>query len=82
MQTTSLVTTKGQVTIPKFYRESLGIEVGTIVEFLLPTEINTNQIILKPLKPFSSFRNAFKGPRYTKRIAREVFTKALLKKGI
>jgi len=90
MQTTSLVTTKGQVTIPKYYRDSLGIEVGTTVEFLFSPEQNFNQVILKPIKPFSSFSNTFKSKPYfaknklvySKRLARKLFTKALLEKEI
>ena len=35
---TSLVTTKGQVTIPKELRERFGIEPGSLVDFIAGTD--------------------------------------------
>ena len=40
------LTSKGQVTIPKFVRDSIGLHVGDKIEFIL-TE--NNEVILKPV---------------------------------
>jgi AbrB family looped-hinge helix DNA binding protein len=63
MQQTTL-TSKGQVTIPKFVRDVLALHAGDKIEFVL---IEGNQVILKPVtkKVDEVFGRLYKADRST-----------------
>jgi antitoxin PrlF len=52
----STVTSKGQVTIPKRFRQTLGIKSSDMVDF----EIDGQKLILMPVKTLMDFRGAVK----------------------
>ena len=52
----STVTSKGQVTIPKQFRQTLGIKSSDLVDF----EIDGQKLILSPVKTLMDFRGAVK----------------------
>lgn len=59
MMQTSIMTQKGQVTIPYFIRQKLAIKPGTRISFLLDKET----IKLSPMLSFFEFRGSIKSKK-------------------
>jgi AbrB family looped-hinge helix DNA binding protein len=60
MQFTSLVTQKGQATIPAPIRRKLGIKPNTKIVFELK---NSNEATLKPVTDFFSYKGSIKSEK-------------------
>ncbi len=57
MQTESIVSSKGQVTLPAAMRAKLGIKPGSHIQF----ELRENELVIKPELPMSAYRGLLKG---------------------
>ncbi len=57
MQTESIVSSKGQVTLPAAMRAKLGIKPGSHIQF----ELRGNELVITPELPMSAYRGMLKG---------------------
>ena len=57
MSSNSIVSSKGQVTLPVAMRNQLGIEPGSHIQF----EVRGKQIVITPLLPMSAYYGMLKG---------------------
>lgn len=56
MRTESIVSSKGQVTLPAAMRAELGIQAGSRIGF----EVRGNELVIKPELPMSSYYGLLK----------------------
>ena len=71
------VTTKGQVTIPSYFREKLKLRSGSLIAF--KSAPDTETLILRPIPDFADLRGIFKTKkRFSKRLARAAYIKDLI----
>lgn len=56
MRTESIVSSKGQVTLPAAMRAELGIQAGSRIGF----EVRGNELVIKPELPMSSYYGMLK----------------------
>ena len=66
----ALITSKGQITIPKAVRDSLGLNPGDRVAFEMH---GASEVVLKPLtKSIDEVFGKFSNPRITKKSVKEM----------
>jgi len=74
MNQITTITTKGQVTIPVYFRELLKIKSGQKIEFAANKK--ANELMLKPVKDFSSYKGFIKSSKkFSKKAARKAYIK-------
>ena len=72
------ITTKGQVTIPNYFRQQLQLQTGDKVAFQ-ENPYSPNELILKPISNFASLQGALKtSKKYHRTAARRAFIKDVL----
>ncbi len=72
------VTTKGQVTIPNYFRQQLQLQTGDKVVFQ-ENPYRSSELILKPVSSFASLLGALKtSKKYNRTAARRAFIKDVL----
>jgi len=77
MNLMTTVTTKGQVTIPSYFRNKLKLSSGSKVVF--DREPNSKNLILRPVVDFADLRGVFKTKKhFNKKLARAVYVKDLI----
>lgn len=78
MSYVTTLTTKGQVTIPNYFRQQLQLQVGHKIMFQKNPDRNS-ELILKPVADFASLRGALKtSKKYNRAGARRAFLKDVL----
>lgn len=78
MSYVTTLTSKGQVTIPNYFRQQLQLQVGHKVMFQKNPD-QADELILKPVVDFASLRGALKtSKKYNRDAARRVFLKDVL----
>ncbi len=75
MQYTTTTTSKGQITIPKDFRDALNIEPGQKVSVSLEEKGNASILELRPIPRLEDLMGIFetKGVSYSKKAAREAY---------
>lgn len=75
MLQTTTITQKGQVTIPAYYRQQLGLQVGQKVRFWLRDNAS-DELSLKPIPEFTSLKGILKSnKKYSKKKARAAISR-------
>jgi AbrB family looped-hinge helix DNA binding protein len=76
MLQTTTITSKGQVTIPAYFRQQLGLQAGQKVSFSL-SQKQPKKLVLKPIPDFLSLQGIIKTKRkYSKKAARKAISQA------
>ena len=77
MNLMTTITTKGQVTIPNYFRQKLKLRSGSQVAFRSASDAKT--LILRPIPDFADLLGVFKTKkRFNKRLARAAYVKDLI----
>lgn len=78
MSYVTTLTTKGQVTVPNYFRQQLQLQVGHKIMFQRNPD-QAGELILKPVVDFASLRGALKtSKKYNRFRARRAFLKDVL----
>lgn len=78
MLQTTTITSKGQVTIPAYFRQQLGLQVGQKVKFSLEKN-KPQQLLIEPIPNFEDLMGAFKtNKKYSKKKARQQIIKDIV----
>ena len=79
MRNLTMITSKGQVTIPIHFRQRLGLTTGSKVKFQEAPD-NSKLLIIEPVVNFAFLKGYLESKKkYNKKEARKVFIKDIIK---
>jgi len=76
MLQTTTITSKGQITIPAYFRQQLGLQAGQKVQFSFEKK-QPKKLLIEPIPKFEDLMGTFKtNKRYSKKAARKAISEA------